>query len=273
MRFKLMLIDCDRTLLNDNGVVTERTKRALRNAVQNGVKVVFASGRAPGGIENVVRTISEDNIFEYFVCFNGGMIVKTKDGQVVSQSALTVNEVIQIADSISCDPENYYVMTSDRLVCQGYNKQAIIEAGKNGMRVTQGDVRLLNVEENIYKMVLAGDESWLNRMEQRLPEALRKQYNVTRSEPNNLEFVPLAASKGYALTILTDMLNISLQDTICFGDSENDISMIELAGVGVAMGNASKKLKAIADRVTETNNNDGLAKAIEELLQDRIPLL
>ena len=266
MRYKLMLIDCDRTLLNDQGIITERTIKAVRDAIRNGVKVVFASGRAPSGIEDIVKTIGAEDLFDYFVCFNGGMIVRAKDKQIVSESSLTIEDIIRIADSISCDPDIYYVFTSKRLICRGNNNQATNEAKKNGMSVTQGDASRLDDDEKIFKMVFAGEKEELDKIEQRLPEILRKQYNLTRSEPNNLEFVSLQASKGYALLKLADMLQISIHDTICIGDSENDSSMLELAGTGVAMGNACEELKAIADYVTDNNNNDGLAKAIEELV-------
>lgn len=264
MKYQLMIIDCDRTLLNDNGLVTERTKNTVRDAIRGGVKTVFASGRAFGGIEKIVETIGEKDLFEYFVCFNGGMIVRVTDRKIISENCLTVDDVIRIADSICCNPSSYYVFTSNRLICNGDNPYAVIEATKNRMGVTQGDARQLSEDEKVFKMVLAGEKEWLDKAETRLPEALRRQYNVTRSEPNNLEFMPLRSSKGYALMMLTDMLNIRIQDTISFGDSENDSSMLEMAGMGVAMGNACEKLKAIADDVTDTNNNDGLAKAIEK---------
>ena len=266
MRYKLMLIDCDRTLLNDKGLVTERTKQAVRDTIRKGVKVIFASGRAPSGIDNVVKSFGEDNPFDYFICFNGGMIVRAKDKQIVSENILTIEDVTRIKDCINCNPDDYYLFTSDRLICHGNNHQAKIEAQKNNMSVTQADVWQLDDKERVYKMVFAGEQKELDKIEQQLPEILRKEYNVTRSEPNNLEFVSLHASKGDALKAIVDLLKISIQETICFGDSENDSSMLKLAGTGVAMGNASTKVKATADYVTDNNNNDGLAKAIEKLV-------
>lgn len=264
MRYKLMLLDCDRTLLNDKGQVTERTKKAIKEALRNGVKVVFASGRAPSGVENVVKAIGMEDLFDYYVCFNGGMIVRSKDKRIVGESTMTLDDVKYIANNIYCDPEDYYVVTSNRLICQGDNKQATIEAKKNSMSVSQEDIRQLGSEERIFKMVVAGEKGMLDKIGQQIPEGLRKQYNVTRSEPNNLEFVSPHASKGYALMHLVDLLHVSIPETICVGDSENDLSMLKMAGTGIAMGNASEELRAIADYVTDDNNHDGLAKAIEE---------
>lgn len=266
MRYKLMLIDCDRTLLTDKGCVTERTQKAIRDSIKRGVKVVFASGRAPSGIENIIKSIGAEGLIDYLVCFNGGMILCLKDRQAVSESILTLDDVTKISESICGDPEDYYVFTSKRLVCQGNNEQAEIEAMKNNMSLIQDDVRQLDADEKAFKMVFAGKEEKLDKIEKEIPEILRKQYNVTRSEPNNLEFISLHASKGYALKKLTDILNIRIQDTICFGDSENDLSMLKIAGTGVAMGNACEKLKSVADCVTDSNNNEGLAKAIEKLV-------
>ncbi|MBP3775766.1 MAG: HAD family phosphatase [Paludibacteraceae bacterium] len=266
MRYKLMLIDCDRTLLNDEGQITERTRKAIKKALRNGVKVVFASGRAPSGVENVIRAIALEGLFDYYVCFNGGMIVRSKDKRIISEHVITVNDVNHLANTIRCTPKDYYVLTSNRLICQRDNLQASIEAKKNSMNVAHEDIRQLGDDEKIFKMVFAGEQGMLDKLEQEIPEGLRKKYNVTRSEPNNLEFVSLHASKGYALLSLIDLLHVSISETICVGDSENDISMLNLAGTGVAMGNACEKVKDIADYVTDSNNNDGLAKAIETLV-------
>ncbi len=266
MRYKLMFIDCDRTLLNDQGMVTPRTERALRTAISQGVKVVFASGRAPGGIANVVKAIGAEGLFDFFVCFNGGMIVRAQDGQMVSACPMVEYDVEKIVSSIGCDPEECYVLTADRLLCPGDNAQATIEAAKNGMCVVKQNIRRMCNNEKVYKLVVGGEVERVDAVEQRLPEWLRRAFNVTRSEPNNLEFVSLDASKGHALMMLATMLDIPLTDTICFGDSENDKSMLRMAGTGVAMGNARDTLKDIADHVTDSNNNDGLAKAIETLV-------
>ena len=96
--------------------------------------------------------------------------------------------------------------------------------------------------------------------------SLKRRYNVMRSEPNNLEIVSKHTSKGDALITLAKKLNIDIEETISFGDSDNDSSMIKVSGMGVAMGNASEDIKAIADIVTDSNNNDGLAKAIEHII-------
>ena len=266
MRYKLMLIDCDRTLLNDKGQITERTKKAIKEALRQGVKIVFASGRAPNGVKNVVKVIGAEGLFDYYVCFNGGMIIRSKDKKTISECVITIDDVTHIADHICCNIEDYYVVTSNRLICQGDNMQATIEAKKNNMNVIHENIRHLDSNEKIFKMVFAGEKGMLDKIEQQIPEILRKKYNITRSEPNNLEFVSLQASKGNALMSLVDLLHVSIPETICVGDSENDLSMLKTAGIGVAMGNASEDLKAIADYVTDNNNNDGLAKAIEELV-------
>jgi Cof subfamily protein (haloacid dehalogenase superfamily) len=264
MRYKLMLIDCDRTLLNDDGCVTERTRRAIKDSIARGVKVVFASGRAPGGVENVIKAIGAESIFDYYVCYNGGIILRSRDKYIINENYLTVDDVIRITENVYCEPRTCYVLTQDRIICNDTNIHATIEADKNSIEVIKGDVRLLGDKEKIFKVVFADEKERLDETELRIPETLRKQYNVTRSEPNNLEFVSRYASKGRALIKLAEVLNIRIEDTICFGDSGNDSSMIELAGTGVAMGNANEELKGIADIITDNNNNDGLAKAIEK---------
>jgi len=261
-----MLIDCDRTLLNDNGLVTERTIKAIKGAIQNEVAIVFASGRALGGIKNIVSTIGEEYLFDYFVCFNGGMIVRARDNQIISETTMTVDDAILIKDSIGCAPKNFYVVTSNKIICYDYNEHASIEAKKNGMQVTYENIRQLTAEEKIFKVVIADEEKKINDIECQIQKTLRQQFNITRSEPNNIEIMPLLTSKGHALTRLADILKVKLKETVCIGDSENDLSMLTLAGTSIAMGNASEKLKTIVDIITDSNNNDGVAKAIEKLI-------
>ena len=89
---------------------------------------------------------------------------------------------------------------------------------------------------------------------------------VVSSSPSNFEVMNKGTSKGRAVKVLADILNINREEVMCLGDSENDLSMIEFAGLGVAMGNAEEFLKEKADYITDTNENDGVAKAIEKFI-------
>ncbi len=103
-------------------------------------------------------------------------------------------------------------------------------------------------------------------MEKVLQTELSEQLSVMRSKPFFLEFTEKGVTKGTSLSILIDRLGIKREEVIAMGDSYNDAAMIEFAGLGIAMGNAPDDIKQIADYVTDTNNNDGVAKAVEKFI-------
>ncbi|WP_312978962.1 HAD-IIB family hydrolase, partial [Leuconostoc falkenbergense] len=119
-------------------------------------------------------------------------------------------------------------------------------------------------EIEIIKGIANDEADALDRVQALIPTAITEAVSVIRSTANNLEFINQKASKGNALAALAESLNIDIKDTMAIGDQENDFSMIEVAGMGVAMGNAIKKIKDIADVETVSNNESGVARALEK---------
>ena len=130
--------------------------------------------------------------------------------------------------------------------------------------------RIYNVIKHILKAIcIENDSNKLNDLF-KAKEELKKyeDLEVVSSSPSNFEVMNKGTSKGRAVKVLADILNINREEIMCLGDSENDLSMIEFAGLGVAMGNAEEFLKEKADYITDTNENDGVAKAIEKFVLD-----
>ena len=118
----------------------------------------------------------------------------------------------------------------------------------------------------IIKMVVASDDGiGINELRNKIQN--ESNFSVVSSMfPNSFEVMPCGTSKGNGVKVLADKYNIPPEEIICVGDSENDISMIQYAGLGIAMGNATEEVKMAADYITDTNENEGVAKAIERFI-------
>ena len=119
-------------------------------------------------------------------------------------------------------------------------------------------------EDRVYnKAVIGFDQAFLDAQIQKIPSEIRESFEVIKSRDMLLEFMPKGVTKAYGLSLLVRDLGLKQTEVMSIGDEENDLSMIEYAGMGVAMGNAVAQVKAVADIVTATNEEDGVAKVVE----------
>ena len=152
---------------------------------------------------------------------------------------------------------------NDEIITQENNPFTEIEGKLTGLPIkTVADFKQ-TVSSPVVKVLMVKEENYLKEVEARLQKELANDLSVMRSKPYFLEFTELGVTKGTSLAILIEKLGISREEVIAIGDSYNDVAMIEFAGLGVAMGNAPDDVKQLADYVTDTNNNDGIAKVID----------
>ena len=139
------------------------------------------------------------------------------------------------------------------------------------VKIVNGSLKRISKEESLstefYKLLLLGDEKQLNEFETVIPDEWRDEFYVVRSQKYLIEVLTKGVNKAYGLKKLTAELNINQDEIVAIGDAANDIEMLEYAGLAIAMGNASEEVKAIADIVTDTNENNGVIKAIDKLIQ------
>lgn len=264
--YKLVVIDIDGTLLNDDQQVTVRTKRALTEVLDKGIKVVFASGRSRHGIFKVIDELGIDTYLDYYICFNGANVINRKTQECISKNILKGIDLQEIYNWVNESGGFLYAFDHNSIVTAYHNEYATLEAAKNNLQVVKKDITSVNMQEDIFKIVIANRSEELDKLEKDIPNYFFNKYSIVRSHNNNLEFLNPFANKAKALNVIANRLELSLNEIIAFGDAGNDIEMIKIAGKGIAMGNAFHEVKEIADYITDTNNNDGVAKALEKFV-------
>lgn len=261
--YRAIALDLDGTLTNHEKVVTPKTREALLKAAAKGAVIILASGRPTYGIEPVAECLELNQRGGYILSYNGGNIVNAKTGEKLFSQFLP-DEVI---------PELYAYAKEHGHALLGYAGNEIItempddqyvkeESRINKMNIRKVDNLFESLEPHPTKLLMTGDPTLMLKAEEELVEKLGERMDIFRSAPFFLELVPKGIDKAKSLTRLLTKINLTPADLIAFGDGYNDLSMLKLAGMGVAMENAAPEVRAEADYVTLSNEEDGVAAAL-----------
>ncbi|MCG1009586.1 HAD family phosphatase [Salinicoccus sp. ID82-1] len=284
---KLIALDMDGTLLTPGHEISPRNKAAISKAMERGVQVVVATGRAFYEAHGIINKL--DMKLPY-ICLNGAE-VRNESSEVMTTNALNAELIEQAADVFRAEDIFYQVYT-DRAIYTASIEQDI-EIFKDlstqmGQKPEEDKIRRFMeerlergtlIETDDYKSIFEReDENVLKLLaasssKPKLVRAKNSLYEignlaVSASAPHNIELTHVNAQKGIALANVAEIMGIDMKDVMAVGDNLNDISMLKRAGISVAMGNAASEVKGIADKVTATNIEDGVAIAIEEALEE-----
>ena len=262
--YRAIALDLDGTLTNHEKVVTPKTREALLKAASEGAVIILASGRPTYGIEPVAECLELNQRGGYILSYNGGNIVNAQTGEKLFSQFLP-DEVI---------PELYAYAKEHDHALLGYAGNEIItempddEYVKEESRINKMNIRKVDnlfeaLEPHPTKLLMTGAPTLMLKAEEELVEKLGDKMDIFRSAPFFLELVPKGIDKAKSLTRLLAKINLTPADLIAFGDGYNDLSMLKLAGMGVAMENAAPEVRAEADYVTLSNEEDGVAAALE----------
>ena len=239
--YRAIALDLDGTLTNHEKVVTPKTREALLKAASEGAVIILASGRPTYGIEPVAESLELNQRGGYILSYNGGNIVNAQTGEKLFSQFLP-DEVI---------PELYAYAKEKGHALLGYAGNEIItempddEYVKEESRINKMNIRKVDnlfeaLEPHPTKLLMTGDPTLMLKAEEELVEKLGDRMDIFRSAPFFLELVPKGIDKAKSLTRLLAKINLTPADLIAFGDGYNDLSMLKLAGMGVAMENAAR---------------------------------
>lgn len=268
--YKMIVLDLDDTLLNDEHTLSKRNKEALMAAQELGVKVVLASGRPTFGMVSIAKDLQLDQYGSYILSFNGSKIINAKTNEEIFNSTISSEMTHRLYDLSQREGVAILSYKDESIVIEEPNEYADIEATITGLPMQIVDQFKATITEPVVKAMMLAHPDVLVNVEQTLVKEVGEEVSVFRSKPFFLEFTALNVTKGTSLHQLTQKLGIKAEEVIAIGDSYNDITMIEFAGLGVAMGNAPDAIKEIANHVTETNNNDGVAKVVEDFILSKV---
>lgn len=260
---RLIALDLDGTLLSSDQQITPRTADAITKALEQGVKVLLATGKTRYSAEGIIRRFNLDTPGVYVQ----GLAIHYPDGRVrhlATLDAALLRNVITFAEDRGFDVAAY---SGERILTRAESREA------NELATTYGDVmpEAVGPLQNILDSTPINKLIIIKRHQPRKIAAIRWQLgmqlngkaHMVQALDDMLEILPLGTSKGKAVKMVVKELGIAPEHVLAIGDGENDIEMLQMAGIGVAMGNANPKLKAIADYTVASNDADGVAEAIE----------
>ena len=265
MEYKLIAIDMDGTLLNSKKEISDRTYDAIQKAKEKGIHIVLATGRLLRSAQFVAENLKLSN---HILACNGAIIIDDK--KVIYSRPMDLYGVEKVM-SLGKKFNAYYHFYDESCLYSNTYVEKIVDYyqgrdQKIGIKIFKNDMEILNNKNlNIYKFLfIDNDLQKLESIKEELTQVSK--ISVSKSWVNNLEVMDTEASKGLGLKFLCNELNISPEHVIAIGDNENDISMINFAGLGVSMGNGEDIVKKQSNYITSSNDDDGVAKVIEKFI-------
>lgn len=286
--YKLVAIDLDGTLLNSYGVVTEYTKQVLRKISQKNVEIVLASGRPIDSIKTIANEIGGQN---YFIAGNGALIYDLKKDEIIYEKYMSKEKVLEIIKICEENSISYNVYTEKTILAKTlqYN---VLYYHKENLKKEENKKTKINIVDNIYEYiqnienekflkitVCDNDKTIFNSIIRKLKtidnidildvshmsrktirdgsEEFQIEYYYTEISSKNVD-------KWDAILYLIKKLNIESKEVVAVGDNINDKKMIINSGLGIAMFGSTKQVTDYSDYITQSNNEDGVAKALEK---------
>lgn len=262
---KLIALDMDGTLLNNEKCISEGNFIAIQKAKKAGIKVVLASGRPLQGLQAHLETLGLTSDEDFVVSYNGSLVQRVGNGEIIHQTSLKgvdAKALLTVSQQLGVFIHAFSIKQG--LITHKHNTWTDLEANINGITATEVDFNQLDDDEDIIKIMMVAEEDNLNTAIKNLPKPLKQQYTVVRSAAFFLEFLHPNSNKGIAIEKLSHLLDIDSKEVMSMGDAENDHAMLKFSGIAVAMENADVETKAIANYITKSNSEDGVAFAIEQ---------
>lgn len=275
MIYKLICIDMDGTLLNSNHEVSEENKSAIKKATEAGVKIAITTGRIFCSARYYSKILG---VSTPVIASNGAYIREQDSEDIIFSNTIPSSLLVKVYEIVEKYNLNINFNTSDTVLSPKELPSHHTYKIMNGNLEEEDKVKFFvynnidDVVEGFDGAILKGivieevDFDALSKAKEELLKTLGQELHIVSSHKNNIEIMLHSSTKGYAVEMLAQKYNFKAEEVICIGDSENDISMLKYAGMGVAMGNALDEVKAIADYVTDSNENSGVGKAIMKLL-------
>lgn len=263
MKYKLIAVDMDGTLLNDLSEITQRNLEVIEKARQKGVMFSISTGRPIQGIKKFNHILKLDCPV---IAYNGAMLANPNTNEIIFEKSLDNDAARKIWNIGKLKNTTMCVWSNHKLYTNVLNKRTEAYRNLQGIEpILIDDIENL-LENRVTKILWSDEESNISKWQE---EFLKEDFGETTlctSKPYFLEFFNKQVSKALTLERLAKLYNIKRDEIIAMGDGYNDLSMIEYAGLGVAMENGDERVKAKADYVTASNEKDGVAEVIEKFV-------
>lgn len=267
MAYEILVLDIDGTLTNSKKEISQKTLDAIISIQERNHTVVLASGRPTPGITALAEKLRLSHYGGFILSYNGAKIINCKTEEVIYQKVLPAD----IIPSLHAAAVQYHVgiisYEGDHVITDmELDEYMIKEAKINNIPIKTITDFPNYITFPVNKCLMTGPGDKLAQIEPKMKEQFGDRINIYRSEPFFLELMPQNIDKANSLKVLLNHLNLSTEQMISCGDGFNDLSMIEYAGMGVAMANAQEIVKKAANYITLSNDDDGVAHVIQEFM-------
>jgi len=290
--YKMLVLDMDGTLLNDEQKISEVNRKAIRKIMDKGIKVILASGRAYPGMVSYLKELELYEKGSYTIACSGALVMENVTEEIIYEEHIKSEDLARIhvvCEKLDLDMSGY---TMKDMVIHHENLFTRYDAIANKMDIKVIDFENLDENEKIYKLNIINESVDIRQamidyfptlfpdnMEIReklkfnkhalselwhFPEDIVNNYTIVRPLPFCIELLAKNSNKAVGVAVVAKRYGISMDEIISMGDSGNDIHMLEKAGLGVAMANARFEAKEAANEVTVSNEENGVAVIIEK---------
>ncbi|WP_066889186.1 Cof-type HAD-IIB family hydrolase [Clostridium nigeriense] len=275
---KVIIMDVDGTLTNGKKVVTEKTKNVLIKAQKLGIKLVLASGRPTSGLIDLAKELEMTEHDGLLVSFNGSKVIDCQTNKVLFNETMSVEEGQAVLEHMKnfkvkpmIDKGNYMYVNDvfDNEIQYNGEPFNIIEYEARGgkFKLCEKDDLAEFADYPLNKILTAGDPEYLQEHYKEMMEPFKDKLSCMFTAAFYFEFTAKGIDKAKAIDTVLIPMGYKKEEMIAFGDGHNDASIVKYAGIGVAMGNAVDDLKAIADEVTLSNEEDGIAYTLSKYIK------
>ena len=267
MSYEIIALDIDGTLTNSQKEITPKTLEALLRIQKAGKKVVLASGRPTPGLAALANQLQLDQFGGYLLAYNGAKIINYKTKEVIFNQTVPLDMIPKLYDFAAENEVGIITYNPEGVISgRAIDDYIAYEARLNGIPVREETNFKTFVNFPVNKCLMTGEANYMAQMEEKLKGLYGDILNIYRSEAFFLEIMPQNVDKANSLSHLLDHLGLAKDQLIACGDGYNDMSMIEYAGLGVAMANAKDEIKAVANHITLSNDEDGVAAVIDQYM-------
>lgn len=269
-QIEVIISDLDGTLTNSQKHVTPYTREMIHRAMDEGCRMVLASGRPFFGVRKVIEELDLETRGGYVVSYNGGLVTELKTNKILYEKMLPEEVVLPIYNYVSQIKEVGIATYQPGYIYSEREKDEYLAIEAFGCRTPVTVVKHLPdiMENGIHKYVITGRPDVIPETSVKIKERFGNLVDMIISEPFFLEIVPKGINKAASLDILMKYLGCGRERVIAFGDGRNDVEMLEYAGISFAMENACEQAKEAATYITDTNDEDGIGKALAKFFAD-----
>jgi Cof subfamily protein (haloacid dehalogenase superfamily) len=268
MKYKMIATDMDDTLLNSEGKISKEDKEAIMRAQKAGIKFVLASGRPTFAMRAFAKELELDKYGSYMLSYNGAIVTECATNKIWLEEKLTVEDAHKIYDLSREHNVDILTYVDDEIATENSSEYIDVEVDLTGMPYRKVSCFKSTVTEPVVKCIMLEEPGYLKGVEEKLNELLKGEYSLAISKPFFLEVMKKGIDKGASLLKLAKKLGIKPEEIISVGDSYNDMTMLEVVGMPVAVENAKPEVKAISKFITTSNNNHGLKVVIEKFIKE-----